>query len=249
MQGRVWFEGSPWPEGHAVTRFNWEWFEDDRGHRRIEIELETAPFDAEGPGKKKAKVGTPAAWMAGQRATLRTEAGIKAADGVEEDNFELTAKDAKRSPGDRAFSLDLAGSDAIADHTLAFEPDGDTWNLVWTARYGLAGAPEHPFRAELKGVLDPAAREKQRRAASDFPSMLLPYVEEGDLAGFYKALDKDRATPEVIDAVLALPTDAMKRFVRMLGSKRQMPRDPALLDRIEDPAARKWLAEHLKIKG
>jgi hypothetical protein len=185
MEGRIWFPGNPWPDGHRVEEFDWTGRLDALGRLWFDLTLRTADYDeasvADDGGEEPEDLTdweAPIVWNNYHRCTLSSifwedATGLLAA--TPERPFRLAGTEPQRLTADPlpiedldaepAFHVYLLGHDSVADHTITFTADGEGAHRVdWTGRIALTYAGDdtfrHAFRAEIRGVrlthVDPA---------------------------------------------------------------------------------------------
>ena len=164
MQGRIYFPGNPWPEGHPIKALTWSGRLDAERGLFFDLHLESEDYDTErdvedldtdsdyeAPGawgnyhscilsstfwhEGGWVVGTPKAPLSFLALAGRTSI----VDGLVEPKFDFHDLD------DRSFHIYLLGHDDVADHRIEFERDGDTWDLDWQGRIALAYAGDYDF--------------------------------------------------------------------------------------------------------
>lgn len=179
MRGRIRFPGNPWPDGHPVAAFTLSAALDPRHGVGLLLHLESADYDAEGPGRHdegEASWTSPGAWenygsatlsnthwgylndqlvrldAPGRPFTLEDLAGrIFALDPVE-----TLAPD--WSPGDQPFQIYLLGHDAVAEHRIAITAGSGPglFDIAWSGRIALFYVGDedfrHGFEAEIRDV-------------------------------------------------------------------------------------------------
>jgi hypothetical protein len=167
VEGRIWFPGNPWPDGHAVEDFDWSGRIHPDGTLWFELSLRSEEYGAREPafdGDGERDWRSPVVWNNYHRCTLSPgwRRGLPAAepgrpfrmaapqtltaDPVEEVDFEE----------EPAFFVYLLGHDATAGHEVTFTPTAAGHEVTWTGALALyyAGEEEfrYGFRAELRGV-------------------------------------------------------------------------------------------------
>lgn len=179
--GRIWFDGNPWPGGHAVKHFAWSGRLEPDGRLWFDLHLDTADYDAEAdpvspPHAEAADWHSPIVWCNYHACTLSsTNWADEGSTGLPVGSpdrpwswaslaAELTADpaaegaevDFDRTP---AFRIYLTGHDSVADHRVRIRPAGGTPGLFtvdWTGRIALSYAGDdhlkHTFRAVVKDV-------------------------------------------------------------------------------------------------
>jgi hypothetical protein len=179
-QGRIFFIGNPWPEGHPVEEFAWTarlvddelWFDlhlrsaDYDSEREIEYDDDT-DYDSDWEA--------PIVWNNYHRCTLSSTfwgeiGGIRVCrldafslawlDGRV---FELDPADGEVDDDeDHAFHIYLLGHDSVANHRIEFRRQGDSnrFDIHWTGdiaqTYIGHNSLDHRFEATILGVACPA---------------------------------------------------------------------------------------------
>jgi hypothetical protein len=173
--GRIFFEGNPWPEGHAIEAF--EWTATLVGGRvHFAFHLESARYYAERSIENEADSDwlSSAVWGNYHRCTLSATKWHKgsfeackledyAAEKI--DGLALRVDTVKGDVAeDRdgyAFHIYLLGHDAAANHEIKFSrvKGGDRFDIDWRGSIALAYAgrlkPEYRFRAQVLNVRMP----------------------------------------------------------------------------------------------
>lgn len=173
MDGRIWFPGNPWPNGHRIAEFEWTGRTDNEDRTWFDLSLVTADYDEEGyppePDEYEvADFASPIVWSNYHRCTLSSTAwedatGILAAGPGKpvrlDQPLTLTADPLPPADpdSDPAFHVYLLGHDSTADHRVRFRPvDAGGFDIVWDGRLALTYAGQDEFRytfhAEISGV-------------------------------------------------------------------------------------------------
>ena len=183
MNGRIFFTGNPWPEGHVIDEFRWSaarrganiWFD---------LHLVTANYYAERDIEEDEDTDyetdwmSPGVWGNYGRCTISSSkwhrGGFLACPASEYearriDGLRLAVDpspiDLRESYETRAFHIYLLGHDSVADHELRFSraQGSDLFNIDWRGRIALTYAGgyelEHDFRAAIAGVSLPMAED------------------------------------------------------------------------------------------
>jgi hypothetical protein len=179
-EGRIFFAGNPWPEGHPIKTFLWSaerrglevWF---GFHLETEDYCSVREIDDDGSIEYLSDWHAPGVWGNYHRCTISseywhdggfvacalTEFNLDHVDGlrVQVDRLPL---DLRAHDEERAFHIYLLGHDAVADHHISFSrvPGSDLFDIEWRGKIALTYAgdytPNHSFRAELRNVKWPA---------------------------------------------------------------------------------------------
>jgi hypothetical protein len=171
VQGRIWFPGNPWPDGHRVVDFDWTGRLDDAGMLWFDLSLTTAGYDEEGDPAEDPEDDSwqsPVVWGNYHRCSLSSTkwedaTGLLAATPRRPFRFTepwslvadpLPIEDLDAPP---AFHIYLLGHDSTAGHHVEFtERDTGAFRIVWTGRIALSytGDEEfrYGFRAEIEDV-------------------------------------------------------------------------------------------------
>ena len=176
MEGRIWFPGNPWPDGHRVEKFEWTGRLDGLGQLWFDVTLRTASYDEAGAidddeeSDDLPEWEAPIVWNNYHRCTISSTlwedaTGLLAA--TPERRFGLVGSEPQRLTADPlpvedldadpAFHVYLLGHDSVADHAITFTADGTGGHRVdWRGRIALTYAGneefEHEFRAEIRGA-------------------------------------------------------------------------------------------------
>ncbi len=174
--GRIWFPGNPWPNGHAIKRFDWSGCMDAKGSLRFDLHLETVDYDSEAEPAidEEDDWRAPGVWGNYHSCTIsstewKEEGTTGLAAGSPEaplvwgaiSETELVADEAEQGAmfefDPPAFWTYLTGHDAVADHHVRFlKSSQGAFDLEWRGRIALAYAGDnelkHTFRAVVPGV-------------------------------------------------------------------------------------------------
>lgn len=180
MRGRIRFPGNPWPDGHPVAVFTLSAALDARCGVGLLLHLETADYDAEGPGQDDgpdADWTSPAVWDNFQACTLSNTAwGYLNEQLVRLDQPPFRRFDPKDlagktveldpvaalppgwSPGDQPFQIYLLGHDAVAEHHIAFSAGSapSLFDVRWSGRIALFYVGEEEFRHRFEAEIHDA---------------------------------------------------------------------------------------------
>lgn len=163
MKGRIWFEGNPWPAGHAVKELSMKGRIEDDG-LRLDLSLVSSDYDAESKGAPgTGDWGSPIVWGNYHAAKIEPNLGLHVASKkrplVLDASGAFHVSDDAEPPeewDDFAMHVYLLGHDAIAMHEIDVRPNGDRFDLTWRAKLALAysGDYEHKYamRAEITDV-------------------------------------------------------------------------------------------------
>jgi hypothetical protein len=208
MDGRIWFPGNPWPDGHRVETFDWTGRLDGLGRLWFDLTLRTADYDEAGltddDDDEEPDDGpaweAPIVWTNYGRCTISSTfwedaTGLLAA--TPEGPFRLAGPQPQRRTADPlpiedldadpAFHVYLLGHDSVAAHTVTFAADGTGHHRVdWTGRVALTYVGNetfrHEFRAEIRGArlahVTPAAGMAVDEARERVADLLAVPVEE-----------------------------------------------------------------------
>ncbi len=177
MNGRIYFEGNPWAEGHALKELLW-WavVQPDRG-LSFSLHLRSANYYAERDlakaegGEPRSSWQSPSVWANYHGCTLGST--YEWLVGTDDKPLSFDGLDghtlAVDEPGSAGFDLEdddthsfeayVLGHDSVADHRLRFDraSDGASWKLSWTGRIALSSGGDyelsHRFRAEASGLV------------------------------------------------------------------------------------------------
>lgn len=177
MRGRIRFPGNPWPDGHPVAAFTLSAALDPRHGVGLLLHLESADYDAEGPGQESED---EADWTAADVWTNYCSAilsntywGYLNAHLVRLDQppfrrfdpsaltgqiFAFDPVDALPmdwSPADQPFQIYLMGHDAVAEHRIAFSRGSapGLFNIAWSGRIALAYVGDNVFRHRFEAQI------------------------------------------------------------------------------------------------
>ncbi|MBX3317045.1 MAG: hypothetical protein KF902_09320 [Phycisphaeraceae bacterium] len=174
--GRIWFEGNPWPRGHAIKEFAWSGRLDADGSLRFDLHLETVDYESEAEPEFDHEDDWRSAvvWSNYHRCGLSsTQWECEGATGLFlgdakhpiswPDLMQRTLRADKAKAGDiisweppPAFYTYLLGHDAVADHRVRFtwKPRAKRADIEWSGRIALAYCGDfelkHRFRAAIR---------------------------------------------------------------------------------------------------
>ena len=178
--GRIFFEGNPWPEGHAIKNFRWS-TEIAGSDVWCHLHLETADYDAErgivdeDDATYESDWAAPSVWgnyhrciissdywdRGGFRLCSVTDFTVDTVDGLRVRVDELPAD--LENDEERRFHVYLLGHDTVVDHHIAFTKEASTglFSITWSGKIALTYAgeyePKYSFRAEITGVPFPSS--------------------------------------------------------------------------------------------
>ncbi|MFC4063413.1 hypothetical protein [Actinoplanes subglobosus] len=178
MDGRIWFPGNPWPDGHRVEDFAWTGRLDEAGRLWFDLTLRSAFYDETGGSDEdegaepddQSDWESPIGWNNYHRCTLSSSywedaTGLLAA--TPDRSFPLLSPEPRSLTADPlpiedldaepAFHIYLLGHDSVADHTVTFTADGDgghriDWQGAIALTYGGDETFRYGFRAEIRGA-------------------------------------------------------------------------------------------------
>jgi hypothetical protein len=176
MDGRIFFEGNPWPEGHPISEFRW--VAERRGQDVwFGFHLETADYDSEREPKDDESVEylsnwhAPGVWGNFHRCTISSdywhEGGYAVCPADQFSAGQLDGMIVRVDPlpqnlevecEERAFHIYLLGHDAVADHKILFAriEGTDLFDITWEGKIALAYVgdyePRYRFKAVIKGA-------------------------------------------------------------------------------------------------
>jgi hypothetical protein len=171
-EGRIWFPGNPWPDGHRVAEFQWKgWLSPEDG-AGFGFSLETAAYDADdhdADDDYENDFGSKIVWTNYGRATIRPSQGFVAGTPDEPLDFgRLSEREFHVDPLDQvaeyedhddyAFHVYLLGHDSVADHRIRFpvRQAPFRFDIAWTGRVALTYIGEtefeYEFRAQVSGA-------------------------------------------------------------------------------------------------
>ncbi|MEZ4713169.1 MAG: hypothetical protein R3A44_38630 [Caldilineaceae bacterium] len=173
--GRIYFKGNPWPEGHPIKAFVWsakEVGEDVWFH----MHLESADYYAERDIENDENADYPSDWMApivwenyhscilssnhwhdgGFRVCSKTDYTLDFLNGLElnvDSNPEFIEE-----WDDLAFHIYLLGHDMVAKHKIKFERVGDStrFKISWAGRIAQVYVGDYKFKHEFCVVISDA---------------------------------------------------------------------------------------------
>lgn len=175
-EGRIFFAGNPWPEGHPIKHFRWS--AERRGEQIwFGFHLETADYDAEreidddGSAELPSDWDHPGVWGNYHSCIVSSDywhrGGFSACDAadfcaeyLDGRSYHIDSLPADLCDGREklAFHIYLLGHDSVADHRIQFSRVGATnaFDITWQGRIALSyvgdDEPKYSFRAELIGV-------------------------------------------------------------------------------------------------
>ncbi|MBU2666203.1 hypothetical protein KOI35_22130 [Actinoplanes bogorensis] len=169
MNGRIWFPGNPWPDGHRVDEFEWAGRLDDLGQLWFDLSLRTADYDEAGdPGPDdRPDWESPIVWNNYHRCRISSTfwgeaTGVLAATPgrpfrIADPQPQRLAADPlpiEDLDADPAFHVYLLGHDSVAEHTITFTADADgSHRIDWTGRVALTYAGDETFRYEFRAEI------------------------------------------------------------------------------------------------
>jgi hypothetical protein len=173
--GRIYFEGNPWPEGHAIEVFEWTATKADE-RVRFAFHLKSAKYYAE----REVNNDEDSDWLASSvwgnyhactlSSTQWHEGSFDACAviGYSAEQLDGLTLHVDKASGnvaedrdDYAFHIYLLGHDAVANHQMTFKriAKSDFFNIRWQGDIALAYAGrlalEYKFRAEILNVRMP----------------------------------------------------------------------------------------------
>ncbi|MFI9011397.1 hypothetical protein ACIGNX_29580 [Actinosynnema sp. NPDC053489] len=202
---RIWFPGSPWPDGHRIAEFAWNGRLDHDGNLWFNIELTTAPYAENPPSDSVVETDRWTSlwrWYEYERCWLTSYGLGDLLAGTPGNPFRLTRPHRltadplplPRPGADLTWFIHVLGHDSSADHDLTFtpEPTGTGHRIDWTAKVALTYLGEeefsHDFRILLRNRVPgritfpddvPIARAREQLAeVVDVPDLFVP--QEGD---------------------------------------------------------------------
>lgn len=169
MPSRVYFDGNPWPDGHAIVAaaFGLQIAEDEHTDELTlwaRLSFTTERYAESGPGiQGTTDWASPLVWQNYQQCTMRSDEELPlgtARNPAELGGaFELRADhfDGDLARKKLAFRPYLLGHDAASHHVIRFSPHGPlSFTIDWTGRIALTYAgdytPRYTFRAHLTDV-------------------------------------------------------------------------------------------------
>lgn len=179
LQGRIWFPGNPWPEGHKITSCTWSGHIQPGRGLSLFFEIKTEEYyaadgthivedESEGVSEWASKVGWNnygSCWIGPSQTSFNP--GILVSDGTKP--FDLTRDEyvftADPLPVDwetflarQAFGIYLLGHDAVADHRIHLRKNSadGSYALDWSGKIARAYVGkesfDHRFQARVAGV-------------------------------------------------------------------------------------------------
>jgi hypothetical protein len=171
VQGRIWFPGNPWPDGHRVTDFEWTGRLDAQGRLWFDLTLATADYDEEGSPPDDDgddDWSAPIAWNnyhACKLSSTRWEDATGLLAATPGQAFRLADPGPHRLTADPlpiedvdddpAFHIYLLGHDSVAAHEVFFTRQATgRYRIEWTGRIALTYTGDDEFRYRFRAVLD-----------------------------------------------------------------------------------------------
>ncbi|GIG85127.1 hypothetical protein [Plantactinospora endophytica] len=182
MQGRIWFPGNPWPDGHRVTEFAWTGRLDGTGRLWFDLMLESADYDADDEDLEEAEDEdidddedddvedflARNVWQNYHSCTLGSTwedaTGLVAATPGRP--FRLAGPEPQRLTADPlpiadphaapAFRIYLLGHDSVAEHQIEITPEpggGERYRIGWQGRVALTYTGDSEFRYTFRADL------------------------------------------------------------------------------------------------
>jgi hypothetical protein len=177
VQGRIWFPGNPWPDGHRLLECAWTGRLDDAGRLWFDLSLATSDYDENGappedPGKDGDWV-SPSVWSNYHSCSLsstRWEGATGLLAATPQRRFGFTDPRPQRLTADPlpiedpdappAFHVYLLGHDSVAGHEVEFtREDTGRHRIEWTGRIALTYAGDEEFRYEFRAEIRDIAVE------------------------------------------------------------------------------------------
>jgi hypothetical protein len=177
--GRIYFEGNPWPEGHAIEVFEWTAAAAD-GRVRFAFHLKSANYYAERAveneedsdwlassvwGNYHACTLSSTQWHEGSfDACAKKDYSAAKVDGLTL-HVDKAKGEVAENRDDYAFHIYLLGHDAVANHEIAFKriANSDNFDIEWRGDIALAYAGrlalQYKFRADVFNVQMPQLEE------------------------------------------------------------------------------------------
>jgi hypothetical protein len=184
IDGRIRFEGNPWPEGHPLAEFAWT-ARIERGWVWFDLHLRSADYDSERAIEYDEDTAydsdweAPIVWNNYHRCTLSStawggrngfrvcKADVYSPVWLDGRTFSVDpAKGRVDDPEEHVFHVYLLGHDSVANHRIAFRRIGDTasFEIDWRGEIALTytgnDALEHRFEASIRGVPFPAPQTR-----------------------------------------------------------------------------------------
>lgn len=174
MEGRIYFPGNPWPEGHAIETLVWDGRVDLFSGLMFNLHLVSADYDAErsidddDDRSPSNDFEAPGVWGNFHHCILSSTYWHHAGWVVGNDDHPLDLAalgdrtfqvDVSTSPRydlldweDRAFHVYLLGHDTVADHVIRFRPERvpGSWSLEWNGRIALSYAGDDELRYSFR---------------------------------------------------------------------------------------------------
>jgi hypothetical protein len=170
VDGRIWFHGNPWPDGHRIVEASWTGRLDGTGQLWFDLSLKTAHYDDEyepaDSTDDEDAWGSPIVWNNYHACRLSSTSDdatglLAAAPGRP---FSLTEPRPQRLTADPlpladpdappAFHVYLLGHDSVADHDITFtRQDGGGYHIEWTGRVALTYAGDEEFRYAFRAEI------------------------------------------------------------------------------------------------
>jgi hypothetical protein len=180
-EGRIWFPGNPWPDGHRIAKFHWKGWLSPQDGAGFGLSLKTATYDEddraeldygeESPDDEERYPfgGFKGTWMNYSSASIDAMQGFVAGTPDEPLDFgRLAEREFHVDPLDQvadyedddeyAFHVYLLGHDSVADHRIRFpvRHAPSRFDVEWTGRVALTYIGDDEFRYEFRAQV-PAA--------------------------------------------------------------------------------------------
>ncbi|MGI5224414.1 hypothetical protein [Actinoallomurus sp. CA-142502] len=181
-EGRIWFPGNPWPDGHRIAEFRWTgWLSPEDG-AGFGFSLKSAPYDEDDRAELDGEEDHPfgggrATWRNYGWTTIDAMQGFVAGTPDEPLDFgRLSEREFHVDPLDQvaeyedhddyAFHVYLLGHDSVADHRIRFpvRQAPFRFDIAWNGRVALTYIGETEFEYEFRA----------RVSAADFTGFELP---------------------------------------------------------------------------
>lgn len=156
-EGRIWFPGNPWPNGHLVRKVLWSGVLDDDGlHFRfsattMDYDFEDTDDEPEDEDDELDDWQATGVW--GNYHRCRMSGGFPIAplsEPFHQSSFKArvdTEPEALIDDDDFAFETYLLGHDSVGDHSLHLTPNRDgTHRLIWSGKIALTYRGDDNFR-------------------------------------------------------------------------------------------------------